>query len=262
MRQYFSRPDGYAGLCGHLRCAVAERVIDGAPEFMRAVRALFIADAHVSRRTTDADLSAFAARMTALSPDIALYGGDYADEPANVLRFFRAMAALRPRLGGFAVLGNNDREAFPDIDPLRRAASAAGVHLLVNESRKVALPGGVLVIAGVDDLKHGAPEEALAIPGPAPDRYRVLLSHFPMLPERAPDLVLSGHTHGGQFNLLGITPYAVGFEPREHTNGMRHVIAGLHREGNVRLLVSKGIGASRIPLRIGVRPEVNLLRFG
>ena len=69
MRQYFSRPDGYAGLCGHLRCAVAERVIDGAPEFMHAVRALFIADAHVSRRTTDADLSAFAARMAALSPD-------------------------------------------------------------------------------------------------------------------------------------------------------------------------------------------------
>ena len=118
-----------------------------------------------------------------------------------------------------------------------------------------------LIVAGIDELKHGAPAFAGAYPAAAEGRYRILLSHFPMLPEDAPELVLSGHTHGGQFTVMGLTPYAVGFEPRAHECGMRHVIAGLHWQGDARLLVSKGIGASRIPLRIGVRPEVNLLRF-
>ena len=69
--------------------------------------------------------------------------------------------------------------------------------------------------------------------------------------------MLSGHTHAGQFNLLGLTPYSVGFERR-----FRHLaIRGLHRVGDMHLLVGSGIGVSRLPLRIGASPRIYLMEF-
>ena len=87
------------------------------------------------------------------------------------------------------------------------------------------------------------------------------MSHYPKLPELLPDLMLSGHTHGGQFNLLGLTPFAIGFERLVSRKPHSRYIAGLHEQGGAQVLVTKGIGASRIPLRVGVRPEICLIRF-
>ena len=139
MNQLLTRPDPYLGLCGHLNCAVAETAIPGAPAFMRGLRVLFVTDPHVVRRTTEADLQRFVDRLAALSPDLLLLGGDYADRPGDSLRFFKALSPLRPPLGCFGALGNNDREAWPDVEPLRRAMEAAGCRLLVNASARVTL---------------------------------------------------------------------------------------------------------------------------
>ena len=92
--------------------------------------------------------------------------------------------------------------------------------------------------------------------------FRVLMLHEPCAVRPAPDLTLSGHTHGGQFNCLGFTPYSIGFE-RLFGRRIRPVaVAGLSEQPDgSKLLVSKGIGASRIPLRVGVRPEIELIGF-
>ena len=261
MRQLFSRPDRHVSLCGHLGFSVATRDIGGAPGFMRGIRALYVADVHAVSRTRDADLEAFIGRLAALGPELLLLGGDYADAADHTRRFFGALAALRPPLGCFGVLGNNDREAWPEIEELRGIMAAAGCRLLVNETVRVALPGGELMVSGIDEFKHGEPETARALPEARPGRYRVLLSHFPLIPEPMPDLVLSGHTHGGQFNLLGVTPYTIGYERLLTRNVPQEKFAGLHAVRGGWLLVSKGVGASRVPLRVGVRPEVELLRF-
>ena len=71
-----------------------------------------------------------------------------------------------------------------------------------------------------------------------------------------PDLQLSGHTHGGQFNVLGITPYTFFFEPRRHA-----WVSGECTLGGVRTIVSNGIGMSRVTLRVGAPPQVHLVRF-
>ncbi|MCQ2437587.1 MAG: hypothetical protein MJ099_04250, partial [Clostridia bacterium] len=95
----------------------------------------------------------------------------------------------------------------------------------------------------------------------ATDDFSVLLSHYPILPKHcSPNLMLSGHTHGGQFNCLGLTPYSIGFEQlgkKRHLAPAR--IAGLAEMGETTLLVSKGLGMSRIPLRVCVRREVHLI---
>ena len=262
MIQLFSKPDRYIGRCGHLRCRVTENVVPGAPAFMAGLRALFVADVHVIPRTTDADLEDLAARMAALSPDILLLGGDYADRAEDCVRFFRALSPLRPPLGSFGVLGNNDREAWPDIGALRDVMADAGCRLLVNASAKVPLAGGRLWIAGLDEYQCGAPNPRRLYPRKGtPEQYRVLLSHYPRPVPVMPDLMLSGHTHGGQFNLLGLTPFSIGFERLLHSQLASSAIAGLHTFGDGQMLVSKGIGASRIQLRVGVAPEINLVTF-
>jgi len=260
--QFFSRPDRWLGRCGDLRCEVVRRGIPGAPGFLRGLRALFIADVHIGADTREADIAAFADRIAAQRPDLLLWGGDYSDRPEQARRLFDALRGLQLPLGSFAVVGNNDREAWPDPEALRDVMGASGIRLLLNESATVPLDGGALVIAGVDEHRYGAPDARNLYPATAGGkRYRVLLSHYPVLPASLPDLMLSGHTHGGQFNLLGCTPYTFGFERViAHRRAPRY-IAGLHRHGGAQVFVSKGVGASRIPLRIGVRPEIDLLTF-
>ena len=261
MSQLFCKPDRYIGVCGRLACEVVEHRVE-APEFLRGTRALFLSDAHVTRRTTEADLDAFAARVAEIAPDLVLWGGDFADEAVHARRLFNHLRAIAPPLGSFAAPGNNDREAWSDLGRLREVMADAGIRLLVNESVEIPVGAGWLTIAGVDEYFRGAPDSAGLYPETVgPDAWRLLISHFPILPERLPDLMLSGHTHGGQFNLLGLTPYTIGFERLFSRKFPPAYVAGIYEAGATRLLVSKGIGASRIPLRVGVRPEIDLVVF-
>lgn len=261
MSPLFSKPDRYIGRCGRLECAVARREI-AAPPFMRGLKALLVCDTHVLPRTRDEDLRALADRLAGLGADILLLGGDYADRREDAARLFEALSAVKPRLGGYGVLGNNDAEAWDDVNGLRALMRGAGFQLLVNESVRLAVGGGALMIAGVDEHKLGAPRARGLYPdAPAPDCYRLLLSHYPCMPDSLPDLMLSGHTHGGQFNCLGVTPFSIGFERLFRRDIKSLAASGLHEIGGLKLLVSKGIGASRIQWRVGARPEVDLIQF-
>ena len=260
--QFFSRPDGYVGPCGDLRCVLVETHIPDAPGFLRGSRALFITDIHARPRTTAADIDALAKRVADARPDLLLLGGDYADTPEPCRRLLNGLRGLRPPLGAFGVVGNNDYEAFPELDRLRDIMAKAGIRLLVNEAQTLEVNGGKLILAGLDEYKHGAPESEGLYPREAdPDRYRLLLSHYPRPVPNMPDLMLCGHTHGGQFNLLGVTPFAVGFERLTAPGRSPWFIAGLHPCRGGRIFVSKGIGASRLQMRVGVRPEIDLLVF-
>ena len=262
MYQFFSKPDCYFARCGDLRCSVTEHRISHVPPFMRGVRALFISDVHATPMTSDADMAALAERAAALKPDIVLLGGDYSDLPGPTRRLFEHLSTLSAPLGMYGVVGNNDREAFRKTAELRAVMARAGFTLLVNESRAVAFDGGTLIVAGLVDYRYGHPDSGNLYPErPAPDCYRLLLSHYPRAIFPMPDLMLSGHTHGGQFNLLGVTPYTFGFERLFTRRRSSRFIAGLHEYRGAQMLVSKGIGASRVPLRVGVRPEINLIRF-
>ncbi|MBR1821007.1 MAG: hypothetical protein IJ769_05225, partial [Clostridia bacterium] len=202
-------------------------------------------------------------KIEALAPDLLLLGGDYADRASDAARLFEAIKGLTPpRLGCYGVVGNNDVEAWSDLSALRRAMAAANCRLLVNESVQIPLGGCTLIIGGVDERKFGAPRARGLYPTrPEAGVYRVLLSHYPCMPDLTPDLMLSGHTHGGQFNLLGFTPFTIGFE-RILRHGMRSLaVSGLHEIGGMRLMVSKGVGASRLQWRLGVRSEINLIEF-
>lgn len=262
MAQIFSRPDVSVAPTGHLSAAITTWAVPDAPAFLRGVRALFVADVHAVPATTRADCLALRHRIEAIAPDLLLFGGDYADRPEDCRRLFEGLAGLRPPLGWFGVLGNNDREAWPKVKALRGLMAEAGCTLLVNQHKCVPVGEGTLWIGGVDEYLYGKPKPEKACPPErAPGVYSILLSHYPKAEPPLPDLILSGHTHGGQYNLLGVTPYTLGFERLLRPRLAPRWVAGACALGQTRLLVSKGIGASRIPLRVGVRPEINLITF-
>jgi hypothetical protein len=173
------------------------------------------------------------------------------------------IGALR-KLGDFArkVLRNELVRlpvAFNDAAAMNAELSARRLTPLVNEAVRVQAGGADFWIAGVDDLTEGQPDLAAALAGVPEGSLLLLLAHNPdvwldPLVERA-DLVLSGHTHGGQVRLPGL-----GAAHTQGTHLSRRRPAGWFQRGRSRMFVSRGLGES-IPLRFGVRPQIALIRW-
>ena len=147
--------------------------------------------------------------------------------------------------------------AFNDMTVMDAGLRSAGVCPLVNAAVQVA--GADLWVAGVDDLTEGHPDLRAALAGVPDEPPLILLAHNPdiWLDARvaAADLVLSGHTHGGQVRLP-----IVGVAHTQGTHLSRQRPAGWFEHGGTRMFVSRGLGES-IPLRFGVRPQAALIRL-
>jgi uncharacterized protein len=149
--------------------------------------------------------------------------------------------------------------AFNDVPAMNAELTSQGLAPLVNQAVRIEAGGVDLWVAGVDDLTEGRPDLAAALAGVPEGALLLLLAHNPdvwldPLVERA-DLVLSGHTHGGQVRL----PW-VGAAHTQGTHLSRRRPAGWFRRGRTRMFVSRGLGES-IPLRLGVRPQIALIRW-
>lgn len=225
--------------------------IETAPAALAGMRALFVSDVHLRKCVSDEKLDALLRLIAAQHADVLLLGGDYGEGAGQCARFFDALSPLRFPMGVYAVPGNND-----DRDALPQCARRAGIRLLVNETASAAFRGHPLEIAGCDDYKFGQPQTENLFADP--NNYRIFLSHFPVLPQCRCDLQFSGHTHGGQICLFGLTPYSLAFENRFGVT----VVRGDNLVRGTRLLVSGGIGISKLPVRICASPEILLAEFG
>lgn len=164
-----------------------------------------LSDLHV--RPDECRFRALVEDLNARKLDAVLISGDsvYKHEDAwETMR--KAIEPLRARQGVFACRGNWEiKHEGPSVSATRDVFASAGVTLLVNESRTLQLPAGPVRVAGVDDIVSGWPDFRATLAGEAPP-YTILLAHAPLAAELVPpglraDLVLSGHTHGGQIRL-------------------------------------------------------------
>jgi len=192
----------------------------------------------------------------ALEPDIVALCGDYVHRESRYIEpCIDELAALRAKLGVYAVLGNHDHwEGAPRT---RAALTGAGIRELTNTGVWLEKSGARLRLCGVDDLWEG-PQDLDAALGDCPgDGAAILLSHNPdyveAIRDRRARLVLSGHTHGGQVDVPFFGPPLV---PSKY--GKKYV-GGLVETPDTQVYVSRGLGGITPPVRFNCRPEIVLI---
>ena len=230
--------------------------VRGLPPALEGLRIGLLSDLHAGRLTARGTLRRAVELLMAARPDVIALTGDFADRRSeDYTPAFRALAPLRAPLGVYAVPGNHDHAV--GIDGWYRAMRASPHILDATNRYHVRSVGDVCVcIAGVDDLEEGTPE--LVLPGPEERDFTLLLAHNPDTAERARrgydavDLVVSGHTHGGQVRLPG-----VGAVERKS----EYFDAGLQRTPWTQVYTSRGVGSTLLPVRFGARPEVAVLEL-
>ena len=245
----------------HLRLVEGTVPVDGLPAGFDGVKILLVTDVHLGPFLRPAALERVFARLLSLQPDLVLLGGDLMtariDEfPAGAA----ALRSLRAPLGVFAVLGNHDHYTGQP-GRLRDLLAGCGITVLHNASVVLTSsrsPDGQtsrLVLAGIDDLHAGSPDLDAALAQAPPGVPIVLLSHNPDVlfgaARRGVGLVLSGHTHGGQIRIPGL-PVLVRMSRYRLDEG-HYVSGGTH------LIVSRGLGATGLPLRLFCPPEAALV---
>ncbi len=245
------------GLQGRVRVSEATIRPPCTPPREVPLRIGFASDFHAGPTTHQRTLAAACRALAGIRPDVLLLGGDFVSvRGADIERLAPLLAEIDAPHGKFAVLGNHDLRANHRIvvDALERA----GVRLIINERVTLGPPFDDVTICGLDDATYGHPHPELALDGAT--GTRIVLMHspetLPAIGDRAFDLALCGHTHGGQVATPWGAPILLPGGPlnREYCQG-RFELAG---ERCRTLLVSRGVGCSGLPARMFAAPEVHL----
>ncbi len=232
---------------------LSRRCFDDPP----ALRLAIFADTHNGIFANAMPIDRIVARVNTLGADAVLIPGDFTYYPKTerIPELFAALGDIAaPTL---AVLGNHDI-GYPGPDlaaPLNMALAAAGVEII--DDRKVVLDKGgrKVELVGLSDLWGGAQEKSLLTHDPA--NPRILLTHNPstaqhLHPRKTVDLLIAGHTHGGQIHLPGLTCRLVAFACRVTRYGL-----AAHKRADV--FVTSGTGMVGLPLRFNMAPRIDVL---
>jgi predicted MPP superfamily phosphohydrolase len=230
----------------------------------RPLRIVQISDPHLGPFMSVARLRRIAERAAEADPDLVFLTGDFLtmesqSDPDLLLDALAPLRALPGRV--FACHGNHDHEA-PEI--VARAMDLNGITLLVDSSREVETRAGLVQILGIDFVwrdRRAHLERVCAAHARMPGATRIVLLHDPgafrHLPQGEGDLVLSGHTHGGQVGLL-----SVGLSwTFLRLFGDRIPDHGFWARGTDRMYIHRGTGHYGFPLRLGVPAEESVLRI-
>ncbi|HEU4595986.1 MAG TPA: metallophosphoesterase, partial [Pyrinomonadaceae bacterium] len=180
------------------RHAVALRRL---PRELDGLRVVHLSDIHHSPFTGREQVERAVEVANSLQPDIIALTGDYISHEREYIEPCAEMLGrLRARRGVYAVMGNHDN--WVDAPLITDLFRAEGIRVLLNEGLRFEDRGASFWLAGVDDTMVGLEDLPLALAGSREDELKLLLAHNPVILRRAAragvDLVLSGHTHGGQ----------------------------------------------------------------
>lgn len=226
------------------------------PRELDGLRIVQLSDIHHSPFTGRSQIMHAIETANSLEPDIIALTGDYVShDPSYASPCAEMLGRLRARHGVYAVLGNHDH--WTDAALITDLFRLAGIQVLVNEGMRFELGGASFWLAGVDDTMVGLEDLPLALAGSRADEMKLLLAHNPIILRRAAragvDLVLSGHTHGGQITWR--SEKSASGRPR------RRILRGLGRRGQTQIYVTRGLGTVVLPVRYGCPPEVSLLEL-
>ena len=255
-----SAGSAYATLVEPYRYWISETeiFIKDLPERFEGFRITQLTDLHHSQILSIDEIRRVVLLAQQTKPDVFVLTGDYTTTYRRYIEpCAEALSTLQAPEGVWAVLGNHDHYTDPELTT--RAFEKNHITVLNNQSTILQKGPDSLQLAGIDDWSWNGTDWAKAFAGLNSKRPTVLLSHQPAVLElpqtQQMSLILSGHTHGGQIKLPWLGPIA-----RYATKDLKYA-QGLFRYGEVQLYVSSGTGVIGLPIRMGVRPEITVLRL-
>ena len=226
--------------------------LPGLPYAFVGFTILQISDLHVD--ISPAAMRRLVELLPQLNYDLCVLTGDYRGKTYGPYEAAIAgMARLRDRIAApvYAVLGNHDSIRMVP------ALEAMGIRMLVNEAEPLLRDGQALYLAGIDDAHYYRMDNIEKAASQIPyGEFSILLSHTPEIYRQAAhadfDLLLSGHTHGGQICLPGAIPVTL------DSVLPRRMGSGSWRYGRMIGYTSVGVGSCILPVRINCPPEITL----
>lgn len=272
---------GVAALTFHISASIVhvehtQVYLPDLPESFDGTTLLFVTDIHLMGVNSPQRAARLMDALADLQPDFLLLGGDYASESlaelsggsavesdlaTRRLQFMNLIADFPAPMGKFAVAGNHD----VGVPGLREALEEGGITLLQNEAVRIVMGDGALTFVGLDDFSTGVRNvqgmggmvssgDCVIVLSHSPDAFPAIIASEASDGGRWADLVLSGHTHGGQFRIFGWSPRV----PSAY--GERYRTGWVQENGHT-MLISNGTGCSYVNMRWGANPQAHLIEL-
>lgn len=225
------------------------------PAAFDSCRLAFISDLHYKSLFKEKGLKNLVRLLKELRPDALLIGGDMHEGCQYVAPLMEALAEVKTPLGSYAALGNNDYEAC--YEDVVREMHKHGIRVLEHKVATLRRKNSHILVAGIRnpfDLVQNGQSPTLKLS--AAD-FVIILVHTPDYAEDVSiantDLVLAGHTHGGQVTLFGYAPIVPSHYGRRFLTGLKY------NSAHIPMIVTNGIGTSQKPIRLGAPAEVVII---
>ncbi|MBI3951673.1 MAG: metallophosphoesterase [Acidobacteria bacterium] len=225
------------------------------PEGFEGYTIVQLSDVHHGSLVEAAHIRTAVGIINQLEPDLVVLTGDYVTHSLTYIGpCAELLGQLRAEDGVFAVLGNHD--FWTDADKMVDAFKQQRVGVLRNTHTHLHRNGSSLALVGVDDSTTRQDDLRAALPGVPLSAPTILLSHNPNLIGQAAhmgvDLVLSGHTHGGQIRLTTRS------RPRQR---WLKFWRGHGQLGKTQIYVNRGLGTVIVPVRYQCPPEITVIEL-
>ncbi|WP_047546551.1 metallophosphoesterase [Psychroserpens sp. Hel_I_66] len=197
-----------------------------------------------------------AEKINNINPDLIFFTGDAVNSTGELSALNSFLKLINKDIVKFAIMGNWEYAGKVDLEQLKSIYSENNCELLINENRNITLKNRDINIIGIDDLVDGRPNFLKSVENLKPSKTNIVLNHCPQYRDTIAnqqgdlkiDLVLCGHTHGGQVTFLGYVPFT--------PIGSGKYVRGWYTDTKPKMYVSKGIGTSFYPIRFGARAEM------
>ena len=245
------------GVKNYYSNAVVKKInvsLKGLPEAFKGFKIVQISDLHLGQMMTKKTLEQIVDQVNSLKPDLIAITGDLADgSTAKLLNEANPLKNLKAEKGIYFVTGNH--EYYSGVKNWTLAIDKMGIKVLNNENIKIRREDDYFYLAGVTDHegknfgREHASDFKKALSGLENGKKKILLAHQPIAVQKASeygtDLVLAGHTHGGQIWPFNYFVYL-----------QQPYLKGFYDYNGTKLYVNQGTGCWGPPVRLGSKNEI------